>query len=80
MMKSAEIVKELEIAAANAVRDLIDYVPNLEIGSVDYEEHIGRDQIDLRIALKSWRRQLCARHRGETEWGTALCPFRDLSP
>ena len=50
-MKSDEIVKELEIAAANAVRDLIDYVPNLEIGSVDYEEHIGRDQIDLRIAL-----------------------------
>ena len=51
MMKSAETVKELEVAAANAVRDLIDYVPNLEIGSVDYEEHIGRDQIDLWIAL-----------------------------
>ena len=51
MMKSAKIVKELETAAATAVRDLIDYVPNLEIGSVDYEEHIGRYQIDLRIAL-----------------------------
>ena len=50
-MKSDEIVKELEIAAANAVRDLIDYVPNLEIGSVDYEEYIGRYEIDLRIAL-----------------------------
>ena len=50
-MKSDEIVKELEIAAANAVRDLINYVPNLEISSVDYEEHIGRYQIDLRIAL-----------------------------
>ena len=51
MMKSVEIVKELEIAAANAVRDLIDYVPNLEIRSVDYEEHVGRYQIDLRVAL-----------------------------
>ena len=51
MMQSVETVKELEIAAATAVCDLIDYVPNLEIGSVDYEEHIGRDQIDLRVAL-----------------------------
>ena len=49
MMKSAEIVKSLE--TANAVRDLLGHVPNLKIGSVDYEEHIGRDQIDLRIAL-----------------------------
>ncbi len=52
MMKSAEIVKELEIAAANAVRDLLGHVPNVEIGSVDYEENVGRDyRIDLRIAL-----------------------------
>ena len=50
-MKSTETVKELETAAATAVRDLLGHVPNLEIGSVDYEEHIGRDQIDLRIAL-----------------------------
>ena len=51
MMKSAETVKEIEIAAANTIRDLLGHVPNLEIGSVDYEEHIGHDQIDLRIAL-----------------------------
>ena len=50
-MKSAKTVKELEIAATTAVRDLLGHVPNLEISSVDYEEHIGRDQIDLRIAL-----------------------------
>ena len=37
MMQSVGTVEELEIAAANAVCDLIDYVPNLEIGSVDYE-------------------------------------------
>lgn len=51
MMKFAETVKELETAAANTIRDLLGHVPNLEIGSVDYDEHIGRDQIDLRIAL-----------------------------
>ena len=51
MMKFAETVKELETAAANTIRDLLGHVPNLEIDSVDYEEHIGRDQIDLRIAL-----------------------------
>ena len=52
MMKSAETVKELEVAAANAVRDLLGHVPNVEIGSVDYEENVERDyQIDLRIAL-----------------------------
>ena len=53
MMKSAKTVKELEIAATTAVRDLLGHVPNLEISSVDYEEHIGRDQIDLRIALST---------------------------
>ena len=46
MMKSVETVKELDVVAVDAVRDLLSYVPNLEIGSV------GRDyQIDLRIAL-----------------------------
>ena len=52
MMKSAEIVKELEITAANAARDLLGHVPNLEIGSVDYGKNVGHDyQSDLRIAL-----------------------------
>ena len=51
MMKSIETVKELDIVAVNAVRDLLSHVPNLEISSVDYEEDIGRNQIDLRIAL-----------------------------
>ncbi|MDE2707114.1 MAG: hypothetical protein OXI35_18770 [Gemmatimonadota bacterium] len=38
--------------AVDAVCDLLGPVPDVEIGSVDYEEHIGRDyQIDLRIAL-----------------------------
>ena len=51
-MQSVETVKELEIAAETAVCDLIDYVPNLEIGSVDYEKNIRRDyQIYLRIDL-----------------------------
>ena len=48
MIKSALTVKnpETATAAVDAVRDLIGYVPNLEIGSV------GRDYpIDLRIAL-----------------------------
>ena len=51
MMKSTETVKELEIMAANTIRDLLGHVPNLEISSVDYEEYIGHNQIDLRIAL-----------------------------
>ena len=51
MMKSTETVKELEITAANTIRDLLGHVPNLEISSVDYEEYIGHNQIDLRIAL-----------------------------
>lgn len=51
MMKSTETVKEIEITAANTIRDLLGHVPNLEISSVDYEEHIGHNQIDLRIAL-----------------------------
>ena len=52
MMQSVEIVKELDIVAVDAVRDLLGHVPNVEIGSVDSEENIGRDyQIDLRIAL-----------------------------
>ena len=46
MMKSVETVKNLDVVAVDAVRDLLGHVPNLEIGSV------GRDyQIDLRIAL-----------------------------
>ena len=45
-MQSVETVKELDIVAVDAVRDLLGHVPNLEIGSV------GRDYpIDLRIAL-----------------------------
>lgn len=51
MMKSAKIVKEIEIEIVAAIRDLLGHVPNLEIGSVDYEENVGRDQIDLWIAL-----------------------------
>ena len=53
-MRSAETVKGLETATAavDTVRDLLGHVPNLEIGSVDYEENVGRNyQIDLRIAL-----------------------------
>ena len=53
-MKFAETVKgpTTVAAAESAVRDLISHVPNLEMGSVDYEEIVERDyQIDLRIAL-----------------------------
>ncbi len=46
MMKSTEIVKDLEVEAVNAIRDLLGHVPNLEIGSVERGY-----QIDLRIAL-----------------------------
>lgn len=46
MMQSVETVKELDIVAVDAVRDLLGHVPNLEIGSV------GRDYpIDFRIAF-----------------------------
>ena len=51
MLKSIQLVKvrELEIAAVDAVRDLLGCVPNVEINSVGYEETIGRRyQIDAR--------------------------------
>ena len=54
MLKSIQLVKvrELEIAAVDAVRDLLGCVPNVEINSVGYEETIGRRyQIDARIGL-----------------------------
>ena len=51
-MKSVEKVKELEVEALDAVRDLLDKVPNLEIVSVDCERYVGhRYAIDGRISL-----------------------------
>ena len=42
-MKSAKIVKELEIQAVDAVRDLLDDVPCVEVDSIEYERMVGRD-------------------------------------
>ena len=51
-MKTVEKVKELEIEAMDAVRDLLGQVPNLEIVSVDYGGDVGpRYAIDGRISL-----------------------------
>ena len=43
MMKSVETVKELEIHAVDAVRDLLRNVPSVQVKSVEYERKIGRD-------------------------------------
>ena len=52
MMKAKERSKELETVAVDAIRDLLCHVPNVEIGSVDYEYKIGRDhRIDGWIGL-----------------------------
>ena len=51
-MKTIELVKKLEDAAVDAVRDLLDHVPNLEIASVDHDPYVGhRYAIDARISL-----------------------------
>ena len=73
MMKSIETVKNLDVVAVDAVRDLLGHVLNLEIGSV------GRDYpIDLRIALSREGVNYALIIEVKTEWGTALCPFRYL--
>ena len=41
MMKYRESVKELEVLAVDAVRDVLDRVPGVEIESVEYERKIG---------------------------------------
>ena len=53
LMKSLKIVKGQPTvsSAERAVLDLLGHVPNLEIGSIGYEENVGLYQIDLRIDL-----------------------------
>ena len=51
-MKDLDKMKELEIASVVAVRDLLGHVPNVEVGSADYRQELGRNyQIDGRICL-----------------------------
>ena len=42
MLKPSERVKELEIRAVDAVRDLLGDVPNVEVESVEYERKVAR--------------------------------------
>ena len=42
-MKSVELVKEVEIRAIDAVRDLLRNVPSVQVESVEYERQIDRD-------------------------------------
>ena len=43
MLKGAKIVKNMEIQAVDAVRDLLEDVPCVEVDSIDYERMVGRD-------------------------------------
>ena len=43
MLKSSEIVKDMEIRTIEAVRDLLRDVPGVQIEAVDYEQKICRD-------------------------------------
>ena len=52
MMKYTQTLKEQEVIVVDAVRDLLGQVPDVEIGSITYEENIGRAyQIDLWVDL-----------------------------
>ena len=52
MMKPAHTLKEQEIMALDTVRGLLGNVPEVEIGSADYEENIGREyEIDLQLGF-----------------------------
>ena len=42
MLKPAHTMKELEIRAVDAVRDLLGHVPGVEVDSVEYERNVGR--------------------------------------
>ena len=42
MLKPAHTMKELEIRAVDAVRDLLRHVPSVEVDSVEYESKVGR--------------------------------------
>ena len=42
MLKSSQTMKQLEIRAVDAVRDLLGHVPSVEVDSVDYESKVGR--------------------------------------
>ena len=42
MLKPARTMKELEIRAVDAVRDLLGHVPSVEVDSVEYEQRVGR--------------------------------------
>ena len=43
MLKIYETVKEAEIRAVEAARDLLRDVPGLQVETVEYERKIGRD-------------------------------------
>ncbi len=52
MMKYDEKLKGQDIEFVDAVRDLLEHVPHVEVGRVDYASNIGREyQIDLKIGL-----------------------------
>ena len=41
MLKPSHVMKETDIRAVDAVRDLLGDVPNVEVESVDHERHVG---------------------------------------
>ena len=43
VLKIAEIVKTMEVQAVDAVRDLLEDVPGVEVDSIEYERTVGRD-------------------------------------
>ena len=45
MLKKPELVNDLETNAVNAVRDLLDHVPNLAVSSVRHERLLGNDYL-----------------------------------
>ena len=43
MLKSLKSVKELEVCAVDAVRDLLRNLPSVQVESVEYERKVGLD-------------------------------------
>ena len=41
MLKPSHVMKETDIRAVDAVRDLLGDVPNVDVESVDHERHVG---------------------------------------
>lgn len=52
MMKYAQTLKEQDVITSDAVRDLLCHVPDVKVGSIVYQQNVGREYgIDGRIDL-----------------------------